>query len=442
MVQDNPPAGAALAAFLSGPGRSLVPDEARHEARRAVLGFLTCALAGTADPAYAAARTVALRHGGDGPARLVDGGRSDIATAVFLNAIAGNVLDFDDTHLPTVIHPSAPVVPVLLALAERLRPSGRAFLDDLVLSFEAMARLGLSVHPDHYRAGWHITATCGVVGAAVAACLATGLPPDRTAAAIGIAAGQAAGLIGNLAEGAKVVPVGNAARNGLLSAEFAAAGLSAAPAILEGRFGFLDVLSRGSRPEALVDGLGERWEILSNTHKPWPTGVVLNPVIDACLALREDGRVRPGAIAAVSVEGHPLLVDRTDRPSVATTADARLSVQHTVAVTLLHGPPGLAAFRPDRIADPAVAALRALVSVRAAEDVPVSGARLSVALAGGGTAEVPMTDDDLVEKLVATLAGRADEAALLALAGRVLGLGEDGEPADLLAALPRLAASA
>ncbi len=446
MTETAPQRGETLAAFLADPPP--IPPEALHEARRAVLGFLTCGLAGTADPAWRIVRDVALAAAAPGEARVIGAATADVPTAVFLNAVAGNVLDFDDTHLPTVIHPSAPVVPVVLALAGEGAQEGRRALERVVLAFEAMARLGLAVHPGHYRAGWHITATCGVVGAAVAAGLSTGLSAPALGHAMAIAAGQGAGLIANLAEPAKTVPVGNAARDGLMSARYAAAGLTGSPAALDGRFGFVDVLGRGGDPDALVAGLGRTWEILSNTHKPYPTGVVLNPVIDACLALRENPALDTARIAAVRVHGHPLLVDRTDRPVVGRTADARLSTQHAVAVTLLSGRPGLAAFAPAAIGDAAVAALRARVSVEAREDIPVEGARVAVSFEGDapsltaviekarGSVSNPMTDADLERKLKETLADAAPEADLDALAQAVWSLGEGGEARAVMAALP------
>src|SRR4029077_15832464 len=107
-----------------------------------------------------------------GPAQATIIGRSerpDALNEAFLNAVSANVLENDDTHLATVIHPAAPVVPGLLALAERRPVSGAQLLHALILGVEAECRIGLGVMPTHYRRGWHITATCGIFGAAAAA---------------------------------------------------------------------------------------------------------------------------------------------------------------------------------------------------------------------------------------------------------------------------------
>ena len=157
--------------------------------------------------------------------------RLDILGASFINAAAANLLDFDDTHLRTVIHPTAPVAPAVLALAEAEGFSGAAVLHALILGIEIACRIGNGVSPGHYARGWHITATCGVFGAAAASAKLLGLSRAQIANALGIAASQSAGLVENLATAAKNVGVGNAARNGLFAALLAQRGYEAAASL-------------------------------------------------------------------------------------------------------------------------------------------------------------------------------------------------------------------
>src|SRR5262249_13137466 len=166
------------------------------------------------------------------------GERADALSAAFLNAVSANVLEFDDTQLETVIHPAAPVVPAVFALAE-LRPvSGHDLMHAVVLGVEAECRIGKAVTPSHYRRGWHITSTWGVFGAAAAAGKLLGLDRQQMVWALGNAAAQSAGLIENLGSMAKSVSVGNAARNGLAAAFLAQQGFTGADQAIEGTYGF------------------------------------------------------------------------------------------------------------------------------------------------------------------------------------------------------------
>jgi 2-methylcitrate dehydratase PrpD len=272
----------ALAEFIVASRWEDIPAAVRHEGVRSLLNFVGGALGGSQDEAVGLAVRVLTPYFGSAQATII--GRSerpDALNAAFLNAVSANVLEYDDTHLATVIHPVAPVAPGLFALAEQRRVSGAELVHALILGVEAECRIGLGVMPTHYRRGWHITATCGIFGAAAAAGKLLGLDKRRMAWALGHAATQSAGLVESLGSMSKSIGVGNAARNGLAAALFAAAGFTAADQAIEGRYGFAPVTSDSVNLGAITDRLGERWEILANAYKPYPCGVVLFPVIDA-----------------------------------------------------------------------------------------------------------------------------------------------------------------
>src|SRR5713101_878750 len=276
-----------LAEFLVASRWDDFPDAVRREGVRSLLNFVGGALGGCRDEAVTLAVRVLAPFFGPAQASVI--GRSerpDALNAAFLNAVSANVLEYDDTHLATVIHPAAPVVPGLLALAEQRRISGAALVHALILGVEAECRIGLAIMPTHYRRGWHITATCGIFGAAAAAGKLLGLDARHMAWALGHAATQSAGLVESLGSMSKSIGVGNAAKNGLAAALFAEAGFTAAEQAIEGRYGFAPVTSDSVDLDAITDRLGESWEILGNAYKPYPCGVVLFPVIDACLELR------------------------------------------------------------------------------------------------------------------------------------------------------------
>ena len=335
--------------------------------------------------------------------------RSDAMTASFLNALAANVQDFDDTHIRTVIHPTAPVAPGLLALSERQRLSGQELLHALALGMEAECRIGNAISPGHYRRGWHITATCGIFGAALAAGKALKLDPDQMIAALGNASAQSSGLVETLGFMAKSVGVGNAAKNGLLSALLGQQGFGGSERPLEGRYGFFNVMSDSADMTEITEGLGSRWEVMKNIHKPYPCGIVLNAVIDGSLALRGLLGASVDNLKSITLYGHPLLGQRADRPNVATGREAQVSAQHAVAVCLMHGRAGLEEFSDAAVSDARIQALRKKVSIVDAPDIAVEGVRVVAERSDGteetvivdhalGTDARPLSDADLEEK--------------------------------------------
>lgn len=410
-MTNAPPVTATLARFLAAVRPEEVPEPVRHEGRRTLLNHLGAALGGCRDAAVAHALAVVGEFAGPAAATLIGRAeRTDALTAAFVNGAAANVLDFDDTHLATVIHPAAPVVPAALALAERRRASGAELLHAIVLGVEVECRLGNAVSPWHYARGWHITSTCGVVGAAAAAGRLLGLDAAAMAHALGLGATQACGLVESLGAMAKSVSVGNAPRNGIVAALLAARGFTAAPRTLEGERGFVRVLGEAADAGAIDRGLGVEWEAGRNTYKPYPCGIVLHPVIDALLELRARHRLQPDAVIAVAIRGHPLLKQRTDRPRPRSGREAAVSAQHTAAVCLIDGAAGLAQYSDARAAaadaqalgsrvsvaeDPALALDAAAVEVRTADGRVLA---LSVAHARGSAAR-PMTDGEIEGKV-------------------------------------------
>ncbi len=141
-----------------------------------------------------------------------------------------------------------------------------------ILGAEVECRIGNAVSPGHYARGWHITSTCGVFGAAAGCAKLLGLGAAQTAAALGVAASQSAGVVENLPSAAKNVSMGNAARHGLLAALLAEQGYTAAPAAIEGPLGWAHAMGDAPDVSAIVDDLGQRWEFSKNTYKPYPAG--------------------------------------------------------------------------------------------------------------------------------------------------------------------------
>jgi 2-methylcitrate dehydratase PrpD len=400
-----------LARFVSESRWADIPDSVRHEAKRSLLNYFAVALGGCTDPTIAKAAEVMRRFRANEVATVIGRNvRTDVLNAAALNAMSANVYDFDDTHIPTIIHPTAPVASALLALAQSTLMTGPQWLHAFVLGVEVECRIGNAISPGHYNRGWHITSTCGVFGAAAAAGHALGLTPQQMTWALGNASAQACGLVETLGTMSKSMSVGNAARNGLLSALLAEADFDGPAAPLEGVRGFLNVT--GEKPDfaGLVEGLGQHWELTKNTYKPYPCGVVLNPVIDACLALHADPALTLPQITRIDVVGHPLLRQRTDRPGVRSGRESQVSAQHAVPIALTTGRAGLEEFSDAAVAQTDVQALGRKVCFTDDASLSIDAARVIVTQTSGqtltsaidfarGSLSRPLTDIEIENKL-------------------------------------------
>jgi 2-methylcitrate dehydratase PrpD len=401
-------ATAQLGAFVAGFDGEDLPKAMRHEAKRAILNFFGVALGGWFDSAGETAIKVITHTAGKPTATVIGSAlRFDILNASFMNALNANVLEFDDTHMPTVVHPTAPVAPPLFALAENTRVSGSSLIEAFVLGVEVACRAGNSVSPQHYVRGRHITATCGVLGAAAACARLLALSAEQTAHAIGIAASQAAGLVENLPTGAKNIQVGNCARGGLLSALFSQQGYTAAPQAIEGTHGWARASGDAPDMNALLGRLGQTWELGKNAYKAYPCGIVLAPVIDACVDLRREHLLSPGDIMQVMVRGNTLLLARADRPHVLNDRIAKLSIQHSAAIAFVCS--AITVKEYAAFDDPEVVAFRSKVTVQADDALPIEAAIVTVLTKGGqsftahveharGSLERPLTDIEIDRK--------------------------------------------
>ncbi|HWV91275.1 MAG TPA: MmgE/PrpD family protein [Burkholderiales bacterium] len=381
---------AELAEVLARSRWDDVPAAVRREATRAVVNIAGCVVAGRADPALGILR------------------RTFPHDEALLDAAAATAHDYDDTHLRTVIHATPPVAGALFSLARSRSVSGPQFLHALVLGMETTCRLGNAVTPGHYERGWHITSTCGVFGATAAAGKILQLNEKQFVHAFGIAATQAAGLVEVLGSMARVLNAGFAARNGLAAALLAADGFEGPARPLEGLRGFLNVFGGRNDARELVEGWGKRWELTQVAYKPYPSGVVLHALIDACLEQREKIRESESIVVALN----PLAVERTDRPEPRNALEARLSAHHAVAVVALRGRAGLAEFSDAAAMDSELQAFRRRVRVVPEKRLDKMAALIT---AGKSVISAPASkplDDARLEAKLRELAGPSADAWL------------------------------
>jgi 2-methylcitrate dehydratase PrpD len=443
-----------LARFVVEHRWAEVPERVRHEAARSFLNWVGCAVGGSRHDTVE--RALAALGEFSGPREASVLGRAeklDIMLAALMNGITSHTFDFDDTHLKTVIHPSGPVAAASLALAERKPVKGADFLHAFILGVEVECRIGNAVYPEHYDAGWHITGTAGVFGAAAAAGRLLGLDARQMTWALGLAATQSSGLREMFGTMSKPFHPGNAARNGLLAALLAQHDFTSSEQAIEARRGFARVLSTGFRPEEITERLGETWEIALNTYKPFACGIVEHPVIDGCIQLRNEHRLDPGEIESIALGVHPLVLELTGKKSPRTGLEGKFSVYHSAAVAILHGAAGEAQYSDACVQDPASIALREKVSVQVEPGVREDQARVVIRLKDGrrlvrfvehaiGSLGKPMSDADLEAKfrgLVEGILSRAQTERLIRLCWEVGRLPDVAEVAR--ASLPASLAS-
>ncbi len=407
-----------------------IPAATRHHATRTFVNWLGCAIGGSQhegmDIALAALAPMA------GPAQasvLGRGERLDILHAALLNGISSHMFDFDDTHLKTVIHPAGPVCSAILALAEHRPVSGEDFVHALVLGVEVECRIGNSVYPNHYDTGWHITGTAGVMGAAAACGKLLGLNEQQMVWALGIAATQSSGLREMFGTMCKPFHPGNAAKNGLMSALLAEKNFTSSNRGIEAPRGFAHVLSTKFDPSEIIDGLGRTFEIDLNTYKPFACGIVIHPIIDACVQLRNEHGLTGDEIESVLAKVHPLVLELTGKKTPQTGLEGKFSVYHSAAVGFIHGAAGEREYSDAVVRDAKVVALRDKVTAVVDGTMHEDQTRVEVKLKDGrtlgkyveaaiGSLKRPQTDADLEAKF----RGLAEDVLPKAQVDKVLGL--------------------
>lgn len=407
---DAPAMTSALADFALGEPR--FSSEVREAGIRSFFNVLGCTLGGAHHRATEIAYGVAKEFAGAPATTLLGRGRLvDALNGAYLNCLAASAHAFDDTHLATVVHPSAPIASALLALAERAPLTGDAFLQAFIIGVEIQCRIGmmLFVAPAQGQWGWYASGVAGGIGAAAAGARALGLSSEQTRWAIGLAANQASGFRQTHGTMCTSFIPAHASRSGLQAALLAAAGFTASDSALEGTNGFCDVFSHRAHRIAATNDLGSEWEILRNTFKPYPCGIVIHPVLDACLKIARDYRVEPTQISAVTLDVDPLCLTLCDRPTPDSDQLAQVSVQHWAAAALVRGSAGLREGANECVLDPTIISVRQKVDARPHPTVGRDGAQVTVRLLDGtsftdtvehctGSLARPMTNAELEAK--------------------------------------------
>lgn len=346
----------AVVDFITSAKSDRAPSGAIVQAKRCLLDGFAVILAGSTAHGSAIVRQYVRSVGEKGGASILGPERmaASAPRAALANGASGHALDFDDTQLSTtpdrtyglLTHPTVPALASTLAVAEEQHASGAAFLEAFLTGFEVECKVAEAIDPEHYRRGFHSTATAGTFAGAAAAARLLKLDAVRTSHAIGIAASCAAGLRVNFGSMTKPLHAGRAAENGIVAATLAAAGFTAGDDGLDGRWGYFQVMGGGAEPHRLIGALGRPYSIVEPgvSVKPYPCGSLSHPSMDAMLKLVTDNDIRPEQIAAIRLKAGSNILEPLRYKTAKTELEAKFCVPFLLGVIALRRKAGIQEF--------------------------------------------------------------------------------------------------
>ena len=387
-----------------------IPADVRHEAKRALINVVGCAIGGAPHPAVTTAIRALSPFSGERTASVI--GRSerlDPLHASLMNGISSHVEDYDDTTPKNYSHTSSPVGSALFAYASANQVRGRDFVEAFVLGFEAASRVGNVVYPAHYDVGWHMTGTIGVFGAAAGIGKLIGLNEQQMVWALGLAATQSAGLREMFGSMGKAFHPGRSAQNGYAAALLAQAGFTAGERGIEGSRGFAHVLAATRDLTKIGTRLGVDFDLRENTYKPFPCGIVNHPTIDGAIQIHDEHHPDPASIVAVRLRVAPLVLDLCNQQNITKGLQGKFSVYHGAAVGLVRGKGGLREYTDEAVNEPAIKRVRELTTATGDSSITEDQSHIEVELRDGrrlekfveqslGNIHRPLTDRQLEEK--------------------------------------------
>ena len=396
-----------------------IPAAVRKEGLRSFFNILGCTVGGARHPAVDTTWAMMKPFAGAPRATLIGRAeRTDALTAALINTLASSIATNDDTHAEAIVHPSGPVMAAVLAVAEQKAVTGSELLTAFTLGVEVVCRLSkaVSVAPAKGNIAWSQTGICCGTGAALAASRLLGLDRNATRQAVGHAASQASGLRAAHGTMCTAMMPAVAGQSGLRAAYFARGGVTSTTVALEHRFGFMSTFAETAHLDHLTGGLGERFEILGNTYKPFACGIVINPLIDATLQVRAEQSIDWNQVERISMRCNPGALALCDRRHPKDEFEGQVSLYHWVAAAMIRGKAGIAEGADAAIEDAGIAQFRERIFAVADPAIPIDGVDMTITLQGGraiekrlrdciGSKGRPMTDAQLEAKFESLATG-------------------------------------
>jgi len=435
-----------LARFIVHASFEGFPREVIEVAKKCLLDWIGVALGAVEDPGVRILKNAVLELGRKKQASIMGyGSRTTIVHAALVNGMMAHTLDYDDAHSVARTHPSAPLIPALLAVAEHGNLSGRDLIVSFIVGCEATLRIGYGLGRAYYEKGWHSTSILGRFGAAAGVSRLLGLGEKETAVALGLAATQAGGLREVFGTMGKPFHAGKAAMDGLLAALLAQKGFSAPTDILSPESGFGRVFSSEYDPHRIVRGLGTEYPTAGIHFKAYAACLLVHPVIDAFIALRREHQLEADSVEEIDIRVAPLNLQVTDNPEPEDGMEAKFSLHMAAVLALMYGGAPDSLFTDAMVKRPAVKAMMKRVKAFPDSSLAETEAKAKVVLKDGrdysihvatpkGDPGNPLTFDEVAVKAKGLVKGALPNETV----DRIVGMVKNLEELDNVAKLVKL----
>ena len=352
-----------LAEFIATTSEDKIPADAYEHAKVAFMDWLGVTMGGKDEPVVTKLLEYTRIMDGNPQATILGHGiKKNVSQAALINGTASHALDYDDTLISFLGHPSVTLFPSVLALSEWQDKNGRDFLTAYLIGLQAGATIGVCAGLDHYMAGWHATSTLGYLASAAGCARLIGLDAAQTAHALGIAGTQSSGLKRVFGTMCKPFHAGKSAQAGLMAALLAQNGFTSAEDILEGPQGFFNVL-KGSVNEEVLALLGLGWDVINLSQKYHASCHATHSPLEAAVTMVRENRIPLSDISQITVYSSQLAMDAAGKETPSTGLEGKFSIPYCVANALCTGITGNQAFRDDNVKNPDICALMEKIKV-------------------------------------------------------------------------------
>jgi 2-methylcitrate dehydratase PrpD len=344
-----------------------IPADAVRIAKRCILDGLACQIGGSEQQAVRVMDTYIRSIGGAGQSRVVGNASLSVPAhlAALWNGLAGHAMDWDDTQLSEapgrayglMCHPTIPPLSAALAVADMVGDvDGPTFLTAFVAGFEVECKIAEAINPDHYMRGFHTSGTIGTFGAVVAAGKLLKLDENRMRQAIGIAASMASGIRANFGTMTKPLHVGRSSENGVTAALLVHHGFTGNDAALDGQWGYLTIAGPGGNPELVVERFGKPFSITTPgvSIKPYPSGVLTHPAMDALRILLSEEQLSEDQVAKVHIYAGTNVLKPIRFDFATNELEAKFCFNFLLAAILVAGRAGKQEFTDEFVTRPIV----------------------------------------------------------------------------------------
>jgi 2-methylcitrate dehydratase PrpD len=346
----------ALTAFITTATLATMPPDVIAQARRCLVDGFGVMLAGSTVKGSEIVRDYVRSVGARKEATSIGAGTmtASAAHAALLNAASGHAMDYDDTQLSTtpdrtfglLTHPTVPALASALAVAERARASGAAFLEAFLVGFEVECKIAEAIDPEHYNRGFHSTGTIGTFGSAAAAAKLMHMPAPQVRHMLTIASSMSSGIRVNFGSMTKPLHSARAAENGIVAAELASRGFTGGDEGLDGQWGFFQVFGGGVDLDRLIPVLGKPYTIVNpgSSFKPYPCGSLSHPTMDAMLKAVTEHDLKPEQIKAVRVRAGSNILEPLRYKIATNELEAKFCLPFLMAALILRRRAGVREF--------------------------------------------------------------------------------------------------